>query len=300
MGFPRAQAPLSRSHLVPEAPLGALEVGSTGRRHRQAHDLGARHLVRFRQRLNSQDGSRTDGSGSRRLLMILVMVDLRQRRRSAAQARHDADRRGPVHAAGLEHAFLLTVTSNTIWLAILFPDRLHHQLHAADELGRLQLRHARRRLRLRAAHAFWQSSSSTNPCRPRRWLGVALICIGVLLVSQTKPRTTEVCNLARRPHDAQRRCSLPLFILCSTGGEIIITRGMKIVGEPTRLRPREILIFLGRALQQRLVLDWYPAARRVLLPLAIATFLGADQPGDPSVGLESLRVRYAGRQVHSG
>jgi multidrug transporter EmrE-like cation transporter len=37
------------------------------------------------------------------------------------------------------------------------------------------------------------------------------------------------------------------FILCSTGGEIIITRGMKIVGEPARFRPREILIFLGRA-----------------------------------------------------
>jgi drug/metabolite transporter (DMT)-like permease len=39
-----------------------------------------------------------------------------------------------------------------------------------------------------------------------------------------------------------------LFILCSTGGEIIITHGMKIVGEPARLRPREVLIFLGRAL----------------------------------------------------
>jgi drug/metabolite transporter (DMT)-like permease len=38
------------------------------------------------------------------------------------------------------------------------------------------------------------------------------------------------------------------FILCSTGGEIIITRGMKIVGEPARLRPREVLQFLGRAL----------------------------------------------------
>jgi len=38
------------------------------------------------------------------------------------------------------------------------------------------------------------------------------------------------------------------FILCSTGGEILITRGMKIVGEPARLRPREILAFLGRAL----------------------------------------------------
>ena len=39
------------------------------------------------------------------------------------------------------------------------------------------------------------------------------------------------------------------FILCSTGGEIIITHAMKIVGEPTRLRPREILVFLGRALR---------------------------------------------------
>jgi uncharacterized membrane protein len=27
---------------------------------------------------------------------------------------------------------------------------------------------------------------------PRRWVGVILICVGVLLVSQTRPRTTEV------------------------------------------------------------------------------------------------------------
>ena len=29
---------------------------------------------------------------------------------------------------------------------------------------------------------------------PRRWVGVVLICVGVLLVSQTKPRTTEVAT----------------------------------------------------------------------------------------------------------
>jgi drug/metabolite transporter (DMT)-like permease len=40
-----------------------------------------------------------------------------------------------------------------------------------------------------------------------------------------------------------------LFILCSTGGEIIITHAMKIIGEPARLRPREVLQFLGRALR---------------------------------------------------
>jgi drug/metabolite transporter (DMT)-like permease len=40
-----------------------------------------------------------------------------------------------------------------------------------------------------------------------------------------------------------------LFILCSTGGEIAITYGMKEVGEPARLRPKALLVFLGRALR---------------------------------------------------
>ena len=55
-----------------------------------------------------------------------------------------------------------------------------------------------------------------------------------------------------------------LFILCSTGGEIIITHAMKIVGEPARLRPREILVFLGRALRN----GWF----WVGLPLLAASF----------------------------
>jgi multidrug transporter EmrE-like cation transporter len=55
-----------------------------------------------------------------------------------------------------------------------------------------------------------------------------------------------------------------LFILCSTGGEIIITYAMKIVGEPARLRPREILVFLGRALRN----GWF----WVGLPLLAASF----------------------------
>ena len=40
-----------------------------------------------------------------------------------------------------------------------------------------------------------------------------------------------------------------LFMLSSTGGEIAVTYGMKITGEPERLRPREMLRFLGRALR---------------------------------------------------
>jgi drug/metabolite transporter (DMT)-like permease len=55
-----------------------------------------------------------------------------------------------------------------------------------------------------------------------------------------------------------------LFILCSTGGEIIITHAMKIVGEPTRFRPREILNFLGRALRNA----WFWTG----IPLLAASF----------------------------
>lgn len=40
---------------------------------------------------------------------------------------------------------------------------------------------------------------------------------------------------------------LCLLIFGSTGGEIAITRGMKATGEPERLRPRELLRFLGKA-----------------------------------------------------
>jgi hypothetical protein len=41
---------------------------------------------------------------------------------------------------------------------------------------------------------------------------------------------------------------LGLLIVGSTGGEIAITYGMKATGEPERLRPRELLKFLARAL----------------------------------------------------
>jgi multidrug transporter EmrE-like cation transporter len=42
---------------------------------------------------------------------------------------------------------------------------------------------------------------------------------------------------------------LGLLIVGSTGGEIAITHGMKATGEPERLRPRELLRFLARALR---------------------------------------------------
>ena len=41
---------------------------------------------------------------------------------------------------------------------------------------------------------------------------------------------------------------LGMLILGTTGGEISMTLGMKATGEPARMRPRELLIFLLRAL----------------------------------------------------
>jgi drug/metabolite transporter (DMT)-like permease len=40
---------------------------------------------------------------------------------------------------------------------------------------------------------------------------------------------------------------LALFLCSSTGGEIAMTYGMKATGEPERLRPKQVLQFLGRA-----------------------------------------------------
>ena len=40
---------------------------------------------------------------------------------------------------------------------------------------------------------------------------------------------------------------LGVLVFGSTGGEIAITYGMKATGEPARLRPKPLLIFLARA-----------------------------------------------------
>ena len=42
---------------------------------------------------------------------------------------------------------------------------------------------------------------------------------------------------------------LAFFIFCSTGGEIALTYGMKMVGEPENFRPGALLRFLYRALR---------------------------------------------------
>jgi uncharacterized membrane protein len=98
-------------------------------------------------------------------------------------------------AAGLEHAFRLTVTNGTIWIGILFligftisymtvmswADYSYVMPAGAFGYALLTL----------LAVIFLHERVSA-----RRWVGVVLICIGVLLVGQTKPRTTEVIGQA--------------------------------------------------------------------------------------------------------
>ena len=97
----------------------------------------------------------------------------------------------PMSLAGLGHAFRFTVTNGTIWIGILFligftvsymtvmswADYSYVMPAGAFGYALLTL----------LAVVFLHESVS-----PRRWIGVVLICIGVLLVGQTKPRTTEV------------------------------------------------------------------------------------------------------------
>jgi uncharacterized membrane protein len=95
-------------------------------------------------------------------------------------------------ADGLAHAFRLTVTNGTIWLGIMFlvgfmvsymtvlswADYSYVMPAGAFGYAVLTL----------LAVVFLHENVS-----PRRWIGVVLICVGVLLVGQTKPRTTEAC-----------------------------------------------------------------------------------------------------------
>lgn len=96
-------------------------------------------------------------------------------------------------AAGLSHAFGMTVTSGTLWLGILFLCGFmlcymtvlswadYSYVMPAGAFGYALLTFF--------AIVFLHESVSA-----RRWVGVALICVGVLLVGQTKPRTTEVAR----------------------------------------------------------------------------------------------------------
>jgi uncharacterized membrane protein len=94
-------------------------------------------------------------------------------------------------ASGIAHAFRMTITNGTLWLGIAFlcgflvsymtvlswADYSYVMPAGAFGYALLTL----------FAVVFLHEAVSA-----RRWAGVALICVGVLLVGQTKPRTTVV------------------------------------------------------------------------------------------------------------
>jgi drug/metabolite transporter (DMT)-like permease len=128
--------------------------------------------------------------------MILVMV-------SCANAGDLMLKRGmtqignvPLTASGLQHAFLATVTSGTIWLAILFligfTTSYMLLMSWADYSYVMPAGAFGYALVTLLAVIFLHESVS-----PRRWIGVVLICAGVLTVGLTKPRTTDVISEQR-------------------------------------------------------------------------------------------------------
>jgi uncharacterized membrane protein len=92
--------------------------------------------------------------------------------------------------SGVSHAFWMTVTSVTIWLGILF--LIGFMVSYMTVLSWADYSY------VMPAGAFGYAILTLlavvflhENVTPRRWVGVVLICLGVLLVGQTKPRTTE-------------------------------------------------------------------------------------------------------------
>jgi uncharacterized membrane protein len=103
-----------------------------------------------------------------------------------------------ISASGLQHAFLATVTNGTIWVGILFLAgfMLSYMtvLSWADYSYVMPAGAFGYALLTLLAVVFLHENVS-----PRRWIGVVLICVGVLLVGQTRPRTTDA--VAREPRE---------------------------------------------------------------------------------------------------
>lgn len=102
---------------------------------------------------------------------------------------------GPVQLTpgGIAHVFRMTATSPTIWLAILF--LLGFLVLYMTVLSWADYSY------VMPAGAFGYALVTLlavlflgETVAPRRWVGVVLICTGVFLVGQTKPRTTPVAQ----------------------------------------------------------------------------------------------------------
>jgi uncharacterized membrane protein len=102
---------------------------------------------------------------------------------------------GPVtlNHAGLVQAFRLAMTSRTIWLAILF--LIGFMLSNMTVLSWADYSYVMPASAIGyVAVTFVGMTVLGETVSPRRWMGVALICVGVFLVGQTKPSTNAIAQ----------------------------------------------------------------------------------------------------------
>src|SRR5438445_13499886 len=132
------------------------------------------------------------------LVMVLAMVLCANA--GDLMLKHGMSQIGAVQltASGLTQAFRLTLTNGTIWIGIFFLAgfMLSYMtvLSWADYSYVMPAGAFGYALLTLLAVVFLHETVS-----PRRWIGVVLICVGVLLVGQTRPRTTEA--VAREPRE---------------------------------------------------------------------------------------------------
>jgi uncharacterized membrane protein len=96
--------------------------------------------------------------------------------------------------SGLLHTFVSTLHNGTIWLGILFLIGFTLSYMTAVSWADYSY--------VMPAGAFGYAIQTMlavvvlhEVVTPRRWIGVVMICIGVLLVGQTKPNTTDPGNI---------------------------------------------------------------------------------------------------------
>jgi drug/metabolite transporter (DMT)-like permease len=102
---------------------------------------------------------------------------------------------GPVALtrSGLFQAFRLAMSSGTIWFAILF--LIGFMLSNMTVLSWADYSYVMPASAIGyAAVTFVGMTLLGETVSPRRWVGVALICVGVFLVGQTKPSTRTIAE----------------------------------------------------------------------------------------------------------
>ena len=98
--------------------------------------------------------------------------------------------------AGLLRSFEAAMSSGTIWFAIVF--LIGFMISNMTVLSWADYSYVMPASAMGyAAVTFVGMFALGETVSPRRWIGVALICGGVFLVGQTKPRTTTVMEVAR-------------------------------------------------------------------------------------------------------